>query len=56
MNSMNKGAVALIVAVSVASAASAQMQLFGGVVQTYGNVTQSGGAVTGLGTWEAFTF
>jgi len=56
MKMMIKGAVALAAIVSVASAASAQMKLFDGVVHSYGTVTQSGGQVTGLGTWEGFTF
>jgi len=56
MKMMIKGAVALAAIVSVASAASAQIKLFDGVVHSYGTVTTSGGQVTGLGTWEGFTF
>jgi hypothetical protein len=56
MKMMIKGAVALAAIVSVASAASAQIKLFDGVVRSYGEVTESGGQVTGVGTWEGFTF
>lgn len=52
---MIKGAVALAAIVSVASAASAQITLFNNVVHSYGTVTTSGGQVTGLGTFEAYS-
>ena len=52
---MIKGAVALAAIVSVASAASAQIKLFDGVVRSYGTVTTSGGQVTGMGTWESYS-